>query len=155
MFLLKEARRFYESESAAVDSFENECRGAIWKYWKKTFSSRAFYEEERFSFGRNRSHALFWGEDWQMDRRYRVSLGFQKRDLCPLERSIPWRKTLFFFFSFYKDRNHFLVPRDPPFSPLYIYLASENRVISPVPRSRTVNFSKWKYSLSRCTSRES
>lgn len=61
----------------------------------------------------------------------------------------------FFFFSFYKDRNHFLVPRDPPFSPLYIYLASENRVISPVPRSRTVNFSKWKYSLSRCTSRES
>lgn len=95
-------------------------------------------------------------------RLYRVSLGFQrekegrqKRDLCPLERSIPWRKTLFFFFSsFYKDRNHFLVPRDPPFSPLYIYLASETRVIWPVPRSRTVNFSKWKYSSSRYIHRE-
>lgn len=109
-FLLKEARRFYESGSAAVDSFENECRGAIWKYWKKTFSSRTFYEEERFSFGRNRSHALFWGEDWQMDGRYRVSLGFQKRDLCPLERSIPWRKTLFFFFLFTKTEIISLSP---------------------------------------------
>lgn len=58
MFLLKQARRFYETRSAAVGSFENECRNLRIK-GKLLFSS--FYEVERSSFRRNRSYALFEG----------------------------------------------------------------------------------------------
>lgn len=85
-----------------------------------------------------------------MDDRYRVSLGFQreeegwqKRDLCPLERSIPLSRKTFFFFT--KTEIISLSPRTLHFL---------RSTYTQRARFRAVNFSKEEIFLATYIKRE-